>query len=68
MNSVSAPMALTASVSALSYARITAFQHSFSTNLAYRITQHAMTQTSMDDIALHRDSVTCIEPSGRMRG
>jgi len=68
MNSVSAPMALTASASVLSYARITASQHSFRTNLAYLVAQNAMTQTSMDAIALHRDSVTCIDPIGRMRG
>ena len=37
MNSVSAPTALTAVTSALSYAHITAFQHSFRTNLAYHI-------------------------------
>ena len=37
MNGVSAPTALTAVASALSYAHITAFQHSFRTNLAYCI-------------------------------
>ncbi len=36
MNSVSAPTAPTAVASASSYAHITAFQHSFRTNLAYR--------------------------------
>ncbi len=35
MNSVSAPTAPTAVASASSYAHITAFQHSFRTNLAY---------------------------------
>jgi len=37
MNSVSAPTAPTAVASASSYAHITAFQHSFRTNLAYHI-------------------------------
>jgi hypothetical protein len=68
MNSVSAPTALTASASASSYAHITAFQHSSRTNPAYRIAQNALTQTSTDDIALHRDAVTSIDPIGRMRG
>jgi len=68
MHSVSAPTALTASASALSYAHITAFQHSFRTNPAYCIAQNAITQTSMDAIALHRDIVTFIDPIGRMRG
>jgi|SoiMethySBSTD1v2_1073268.scaffolds.fasta_scaffold481203_3 hypothetical protein len=68
MHSVSAPTALTASASAWSYAHITAFQYSFCTNPAYRIAQHAITQTSMDDTTLRRDIVTSIDAIGRMRG
>ena len=63
MNSVSAPTVLTASASALSYEHIAAFQRSFRTNPAYRIAQNAVTQTSVDDIALNRDIVTSIDHS-----
>ena len=62
MNSVSAPTVLTASAS-LSYEHIAAFQHSFRTNPAYRIAQNAVTQTSVDDIALNRDIVTAVDHS-----
>src|SRR5205085_6469928 len=63
MNSVSAPTVLSASASALSYEHIAAFQQNFRTNLAYRIAQNAVTQTSVDDIALNRDIVTSIDHS-----
>jgi hypothetical protein len=68
MHSVSAPTALTASASALSYAHITAFQYSFRTNPTYSTIKNAITQTSMDAITLHRDIVTSIDALGRMRG
>src|SRR5207244_11949355 len=63
MNSVSTPTALTTSASALSYEHIAAFQQRFRTNPAYRIAQNAVTQTSVDDIALNRDIVTSIDHS-----
>ena len=63
MHSISTPTVLTASASALSYEQIAAFQHSFRTNSAYRIVQNAVTQTSVDDIALNRDIVTSIDHS-----
>ncbi len=63
MNSVSTPTALTAPASALSYEHIASFQHSFRTNPAYRLAQNAVTQTSVDDIALNRDIVTSIDHS-----
>lgn len=63
MNSVSAPTALTATASALSYEHIASFQRSFRTNPAYRIAQNAVTHTSVEDIALNRDIVTSIDHS-----
>ena len=63
MNSVSAPPVLTAPASALSHDHIASFQHSFRTNPAYRLAQNAVTQTSVDDIALNRDIVTSIDHS-----
>jgi bleomycin hydrolase len=63
MNSVAAPTALTATASAVSYDHIVSFQHSFRTNSAYRLAQNAVTQTSVDDIALNRDIVTSIDHS-----
>jgi bleomycin hydrolase len=63
MNSVTAPRTLTAPTSALSYDHIAAFQHSFRANPAYRVVQNAVTQTSVDDIALNREIVTSIDHS-----
>ena len=63
MNSVSTPTVLTAAASALSYEHIAAFHHSFRTNPAYRVAQNAITQTSVDDIALNRDIVTAVDHS-----
>jgi bleomycin hydrolase len=63
MHSVSTPTVLTASASALSYEHITTFQQNFRTNPAYRLAQNAVTQTSVDDIALNRDIVTSIDHS-----
>ena len=63
MKNVSAPTVLTASASALSYEHIASFQQSFRTNPAYRIAQNAVTQTSVDDIALNREIVTSIDHS-----
>jgi bleomycin hydrolase len=63
MTSVSAPTALTATASALSSDHIAAFQHSFRTNPAYRLAQNAITQTSVDDIALNRDIVIATDHS-----
>ena len=63
MNSVSAPTALTATASALSAEHIASFQHSFRTNPTYRMAQNAVTQTSVDDIALNRDIVTSVDHS-----
>ena len=63
MNSVSTPTAPTAPASALSYEHIAAFQHSFRTNPTSRIAQNAVTQTSVDDIALNRDIVTSVDHS-----
>jgi bleomycin hydrolase len=63
MNSVSAPRALTATAPALTHDHIVSFQRSFRTNPAYRLAQNAVTQTSVDDIALNRDIVTSIDHS-----
>jgi bleomycin hydrolase len=63
MNSVAAPTALTATASAVSSDHIASFQQSFRTNSAYRLAQNAVTQTSVDDIALNRDIVTSIDHS-----
>jgi bleomycin hydrolase len=63
MHSVSTPTGLTALASALSHEQIAAFQHNFRTNPAYRLAQNAVTQTSVDDIALNRDIVTSIDHS-----
>ena len=63
MHSVSTPTVLTASASALSYEHIAAFYHSFRMHPAYRVAQNAVTQTSVDDIALNRDIVTSIDHS-----
>jgi aminopeptidase C len=63
MPSVSALTALTATASAVSYAHIASFQESFRTNPAYRLAQNAVTQTSVEDIALNRDIVTSIDHS-----
>ena len=63
MNSLSAPATLTATASALSYDHIASFQQSFRANPAYRLAQNAVTQTSVDDIALNRDVVTSIDHS-----
>jgi bleomycin hydrolase len=63
MNSVSAPSTLTATASALSAEHIASFQQGFRANPAYRIAQNAVTQMSVDDIALNRDIVTSIDHS-----
>ena len=62
MNNTSAPTALT-TASALSYDHIASFQESFRSNPAYRIAQNAITQMSVDDIALNRDIVTASDHS-----
>jgi bleomycin hydrolase len=61
MNSASTATALTATAAALSSDHIAAFQDSFRTNPAYRLAQNAVTQTSVDDIALNREIVTSID-------
>src|SRR4030095_8410764 len=63
MNSVSAPTALVAMASALSDEHIESFRHNFHTNPAYRMAQNAITQMSVDDIAVNRDIVTAIDHS-----
>jgi bleomycin hydrolase len=63
MNSLSAPASLTTTASALSSEHIASFQQGFSANPAYRIAQNAVTQMSVDDIALNRDIVTSIDHS-----
>jgi bleomycin hydrolase len=63
MNGISAPTALTATASALSSEHIASFQHSFRSNPAYRVVQNAVTQTSVDDIALNREVITSIDHS-----
>lgn len=49
---------LTAPAAALSSDHIASFQDSFCTNAVYRVMQNAVTQTSVDDIALNREIVT----------
>jgi bleomycin hydrolase len=61
MNSASTATALTATAAALASDHIAAFQDSFRTNPAYRLAQNAVTQTSVDDIALNREIVTSID-------
>jgi len=63
MNNVPTPVALTGTTSALSPDHIASFQHSFRTNPAYRVAQNAITQISVDDIALNREIVTSIDHS-----
>jgi bleomycin hydrolase len=63
MNSISAQTVLESAASALSNGHIASFQHSFRTNPAYRVAQNAVTQMSVDDIALNRDIVTSIDHS-----
>ena len=63
MDSVSTPPVLTAAASALSSEHIAAFHQSFRMNPAYRVAQNAITQTSVDDIALNRDIVTTVAHS-----
>jgi bleomycin hydrolase len=63
MHSVSASTTLTATAAALSYDHIASFQDSFRTNPAYRVVQNAVTQTSVDDIALNREIVMAIDHS-----
>jgi bleomycin hydrolase len=63
MNGISAPTALTATASALSSEHIASFQRSFRSNPAYRVVQNAVTQTSVDDIALNREVITSIDHS-----
>src|SRR4029450_1236203 len=63
MHSLSASTTLTATAAALSYDHIASFQDSFRTNPAYRVVQNAVTQTSVDDIALNREIVMAIDHS-----
>jgi bleomycin hydrolase len=63
MNSVSAPMAQSATASAVSAEHIASFQNSFRANPAYRVVQNAVTQMSVEDVALNRDIVTSIDHS-----
>jgi len=63
MHSVSTSTVLTATAAALSYDHIASFQDSFRTNPAYRMVQNAVTQTSVDDIALNREIVMAIDHS-----
>src|SRR6266436_9242739 len=63
MHSVSTSTVLTATTAALSYDHIASFQDSFRTNPAYRVVQNAVTQTSVDDIALNREIVMAIDHS-----
>jgi bleomycin hydrolase len=63
MHNVCAPMALTATASAVSFDHIASFQQSFRTNPTYRLAQNAVTQTSVDDIALNRDIIAAIDHS-----
>jgi aminopeptidase C len=63
MQSISASTVLTATAAALSYDHIASFQDSFRTNPAYRVVQNAVTQTSVDDIALNREIVMAIDHS-----
>ena len=63
MPDVSATAALTAPEAAVSSEHITAFQDNFRTNPAYRIVQNAITQTSVDEIALNRDLVMGLDHS-----
>src|SRR5687767_8589899 len=63
MNSAPTSMALTGTASALSPDHIASFQQHFRTNPAYRVAQNAITQISVDDIALNREIVTAIDHS-----
>src|SRR5438093_1607285 len=63
MHSVSTSTMLTATTAALSYDHIASFQDSFRTHPAYRVVQNAVTQTSVDDIALNREIVMAIDHS-----
>jgi bleomycin hydrolase len=63
MNSISAPMMRTATASALSAEHIASFQQSFRANPAYRVSQNAVTQMSVEDVALNRDIITSIDHS-----
>jgi bleomycin hydrolase len=63
MNSVAASAALTAPTSALSSEHIALFQQDFRANPAYRIAQNAVTQMSVEDVALNRDIVMSIDHS-----
>jgi bleomycin hydrolase len=64
MNRIPANSAvLTATAAALSCDHIEAFQHTFRMHPAYRLAQNAITQTSVDDIALNREIVTSIDHS-----
>ncbi|MBM3223910.1 MAG: C1 family peptidase [Candidatus Tectomicrobia bacterium] len=54
---------LTDAAAAVSADQVASFEQSFRTNPAYRIAQNAVTQTSVDDIALNRDIVTGVDHS-----
>lgn len=63
MPDVSTPTVLTAPDAAVSSEHVAAFQDSFRANPAYRIVQNAVTQTSVDEIALNRDIVMAMDHS-----
>lgn len=56
-------LATLAPTAALSHDDITTFQQHFRANASYRIVQNAVTQTSVDDIALNRDIATAVDHS-----
>lgn len=58
MQDTAAATVLTAPSAALSSDHIACFHDSFRSNAIYRVVQNAVTQTSVDDIALNRDIVT----------
>ena len=63
MNSVVTPTVLESMAPALSAEQIASYQQNFRTNPAYRMAQNAVTQTSVDDLALNRDIVTAMDHS-----
>jgi bleomycin hydrolase len=63
MNSVSTPTTLSATASALLPEHIASFQHSFRASPTYRLAQNAVTQISIEDVALNRDLVTSVDHS-----
>lgn len=63
MSDISTSVAPAVDAAALSCAQLAAFQDSFDTHPSYRIVQNAVTQTSVDDIALRRDLITAMDHS-----